>query len=64
MDHATVFHRLDEKLGFKIDCVPWGLHLLTGELTPRRKQLTGLIIPYREAPRKDDWRHLARGDES
>jgi hypothetical protein len=55
--YATVLHRLHEKLGFKSYCPRWVLHLLTGELRAKRKELTGHMIPDREAARKDGWKH-------
>jgi hypothetical protein len=64
VDHAAVLHCLLEKLGFKSDCFQWVPHLLTCELRAKRKELTGLMIPYLEAARKDGWRHLVTGDES
>jgi hypothetical protein len=63
VDHATVLHRLHEKVRFKSYCLRWVLHLLTGELRAKCKELTGLIIPSREAARKDVWGHLVTGDE-
>jgi hypothetical protein len=58
VDHAIVLHRLHEKLGFKSNCLRWVPHLLTGEWRAKRNGLTGIMIPDREAARKDGWRHL------
>jgi hypothetical protein len=63
IDRVTVLRHLREKLGFKSYYLPWVLHLLTGELGPKRKEVTGQVIPYLEAARKDDWRRLVTGDE-
>jgi hypothetical protein len=46
VDHVTVLHRLHEKLRFKSYCLQRVLHLLTGELRAKHKELTGLMIPY------------------
>jgi DNA-binding MurR/RpiR family transcriptional regulator len=32
VDHATVLHHFENKLGFKSYCLQWVLHLLTDEL--------------------------------
>jgi hypothetical protein len=53
VNHATILLRLHEKLGFKSYCLRWVLHLWTGELSAKRKELTGLMIPYLEAAGKD-----------
>jgi hypothetical protein len=63
VDHATVSHRLHEKLGFKSYCLRWVPHLLTSKFGAKRRELTGLI-PYLEAAKKDSWRHLVMGDQS
>jgi hypothetical protein len=64
VDHGIVLHRLHEKLEFKSDCLRWVPHILTSELRAKRKEITGLVIPYLEAARKDGWRHLVTGDET
>jgi hypothetical protein len=59
-----VLHRLREKLGFESDCLRRVPRLLTDELRAKRKELTELMIPYRETTRKDCWRNLVTGAES
>jgi hypothetical protein len=63
LDHATMLRHLHEKPGFKSCCLQWVPHLLTGELSVKPTELTGRMIPYREAARKDGWRRLVTGDE-
>jgi hypothetical protein len=64
VDHATVLLRLHEKLGFKSYCFRRVPRLLTHELRAKRKEHTDLMIPCREAGRKDSWSYLITGDES
>jgi hypothetical protein len=64
VDQVTVLRHLHENLGFKYYCLRWAPRLLAGELTAKRKGLTGLMIPHLEEARKNGWRHLVAGDES
>jgi hypothetical protein len=64
VDHITGLYCLHENLGFKSYCLRCVPHLLTGKLRAKRKELTGLMIPYLETASKNGWRHPATGDES
>jgi hypothetical protein len=64
VDHTTVLHHLQEKLGLKSYHLRWVPHLLTDELKAKQKEFARLMIPYIFAAKRDGWRHFVTRNES
>jgi hypothetical protein len=62
--HATVLRHLHELLEFKSFHLRWVPHLLSDDLSQKRKESANVMLQFLHAAERDGFRHLVTGDES